>query len=90
MSINQIWPGFVAGEWHNNHHLFPKSARSGFKPYQVDMAWYYIKFLSLIGAVSSYHDSKKQFYLEYCDRPGEMEEVIGLEPVVLSAESSVV
>jgi sn-1 stearoyl-lipid 9-desaturase len=67
MSINQIWPGFVAGEWHNNHHLFPKSARSGFKPYQIDTAWYFIKFLSMIGAVSSYNDSKKQFYLEYCD-----------------------
>ncbi|HVS92897.1 MAG TPA: hypothetical protein VHE59_12730, partial [Mucilaginibacter sp.] len=65
MSINQIWPGFVAGEWHNNHHLYPKSARSGFKPYQIDFAWYYIRFMSLIGAVSSYQDSKKQFYREY-------------------------
>jgi fatty-acid desaturase len=65
MSINQVWPGLVAGEWHNNHHLYPKSARSGFKPYQVDMAWYYIKFLSMIGAVSSYRDSKKEFYAEY-------------------------
>lgn len=68
MSINQVWPGIVAGEWHNNHHLFPNSARSGFKPYQVDTAWYYIKFLSMIGAVSSYRDSKKQFYKEYCTK----------------------
>ena len=30
MSVNQVWPGIVAGEWHNNHHLYPKSARSGF------------------------------------------------------------
>ena len=65
MSINQFWPGFVAGEWHNNHHLYPKSARSGFKPYQVDFAWYYIKFMSMIGAISSYKDSKKQFYKDY-------------------------
>lgn len=64
-SINQLWPGFVAGEWHNNHHLFPKSARSGFKPHQVDMAFYYIKFLSLIGAVRSYKDDKKRFYKEH-------------------------
>lgn len=69
MSINQVWPGFVAGEWHNNHHLYPKSARSGFKPYQIDFAWYYIKFMSMIGAVSSYRDSKKQFYSEYY-KPG--------------------
>jgi fatty-acid desaturase len=65
MSINQIWPGIVAGEWHNNHHLFPKSARSGFKAYQVDMAWVYIKFMSIIGAVSHYKDSKQQFLKEY-------------------------
>ena len=37
-SVNQLWPGIVAGEWHNNHHLFPKSARSGFKPQQIDLA----------------------------------------------------
>jgi len=65
MSINQIWPGYVAGEWHNNHHLYPKSARSGFKPYQLDLAWCYIKFLSMIGAVSTYRDSKREFYLAY-------------------------
>jgi stearoyl-CoA desaturase (delta-9 desaturase) len=65
MSINQLWPGIVAGEWHNNHHLYPKSARSGFKPHQVDFAWYYIKFLSMIGAVTYYRDSKKQFYKDH-------------------------
>ncbi len=65
MSINQLWPGFVAGEWHNNHHLYPKSARSGFKAYQVDFAWYYIKFLSMIGGVTSYRDSKKDFMEQY-------------------------
>ncbi len=85
MSINQIWPGFVAGEWHNNHHLFPKSARSGFKPYQVDTAWYYIKFMSMIGAVSFYNDSKKQFYAEYCKPPAKIEKevVFKLEKVVV-------
>jgi fatty-acid desaturase len=64
-SINQLWPGFVAGEWHNNHHLYPKSARSGFKPYQVDLALYYIKFMSWLGAVSHYKDNKQQFYKLY-------------------------
>jgi sn-1 stearoyl-lipid 9-desaturase len=64
-SINQLWPGFVAGEWHSNHHLYPNSARSGFKAYQVDLAWYYIKFMHTIGAVKSYRDSKKQFFEEH-------------------------
>jgi stearoyl-CoA desaturase (delta-9 desaturase) len=61
MSINQVWPGIVAGEWHNNHHLYPRSARSGFKRYQIDFAWYYIKTMHALGAVSSYRDSKKDF-----------------------------
>ena len=39
LSINQLWPGYVAGEWHNNHHLYPNSARCGFLPYQIDFAW---------------------------------------------------
>ncbi len=64
-SINQLWPGFVAGEWHSNHHLYPNSARSGFKAYQVDLAWYYIKFLHTIGGVVSYRDSKKHFFEEH-------------------------
>jgi sn-1 stearoyl-lipid 9-desaturase len=62
MSINQYWPGIVAGEWHNNHHLFPSSARTGFLPYQLDFAWYYIYTLSLIGGITSFHNSKSQFY----------------------------
>jgi fatty-acid desaturase len=65
MSINQYRPGLLAGEWHNNHHLFPGSARSGFLPYQLDFAWCYIYFLYRIGGVTSYHDSKKQFYEQY-------------------------
>ncbi|MBN9381163.1 MAG: fatty acid desaturase [Chitinophagaceae bacterium] len=65
LSINQIWPGYVAGEWHNNHHLFPSSARSGFLSYQIDLAWCYIRFMNIIGAVSAYQDSKKLFLLKY-------------------------
>jgi fatty-acid desaturase len=65
LSINQLWPGYVAGEWHNNHHLYPSSARSGFLNYQLDLAWCYIRFMNRIGAVSSYHDSKKLFLANY-------------------------
>ncbi|TSJ36385.1 acyl-CoA desaturase [Mucilaginibacter corticis] len=64
-SINQLWPGYVAGEWHNNHHLYPKSARSGFKPHQLDLAWCYIKTMYWLGAISAYRDSKKDFYRDY-------------------------
>lgn len=65
MSVNQLWPGIIAGEWHNNHHLYPASARSGFLPYQIDFPWYFIKGLSIIGAITSYHDSKNLFIENY-------------------------
>lgn len=65
LSINQSRPGMLTGEWHNNHHLFPGSARSGFLKGQIDFAWYYIYLMHKIGAVVSYTDSKKQFMEQY-------------------------
>lgn len=71
-SINQLWPGLVTGEWHNNHHLYPNSARAGFLPYQVDFAWWAICVLKFFGGVTSYRDNREQFlttvYQAYLDR----------------------
>lgn len=65
LSINQSRPGLLAGEWHNNHHLYPGSARAGFLPAQLDLAWIYIFVLHKLGMVSSYRDSKKEFLKKY-------------------------
>lgn len=65
LSINQTRPGLFSGEWHNNHHLYPGSARAGFLPYQLDLAWLYILGMYKLGAVSSYRDSKKEFLRKY-------------------------
>lgn len=65
LSVNQVWPGYVAGEWHNNHHLYPASARSGFLPYQLDLAYLYVKTLHVMGGVDTYRDAKKQFLQQY-------------------------
>lgn len=70
-SINQTRPGLFSGEWHNNHHLYPKSARAGFLRYQLDLAWIYIYVLYKLGAVSSYHDSKQQFIDKYVIKTSE-------------------
>jgi sn-1 stearoyl-lipid 9-desaturase len=67
LSINQIRPGLFSGEWHNNHHLYPASARAGFLPYQIDLAWIFIFMMYKIGIVSSYHDSKKEFMQKFKD-----------------------
>ncbi len=65
LSINQSRPGLFAGEWHNNHHLYPGSARAGFFTHQIDLAWIYIYCMHKLGAVSSYHDSTKDFFKKY-------------------------
>lgn len=69
-SINQTWPGFVAGEWHNNHHLYPNGARSGFLKHQLDLPWLLIKALWRVGAVTSYRDFQAEFLRDhYTKRP---------------------
>lgn len=65
LSVNQLRPGLFAGEWHNNHHLYPGSARAGFLSYQLDLPWIYIYTLYKLGAVSSYRDSKQDFLRKY-------------------------
>ncbi|HMO60595.1 MAG TPA: fatty acid desaturase [Ferruginibacter sp.] len=67
LSINQTRPGLFSGEWHNNHHLYPSSARAGFLPFQIDLAWIYIYVMYKLGAVSSYRDSKKDFLRKYVE-----------------------
>ncbi|KAI3774998.1 hypothetical protein L1987_49566 [Smallanthus sonchifolius] len=51
LSRNNWWVGILAfGEgWHNNHHAFEYSARHGLEWWQVDMTWYMIRFLEIIG-----------------------------------------
>ena len=65
LSINQSRPGLLAGEWHNNHHLFPGSARAGFLPGQLDLAWVYIYTLRKLRMVTWYKDSKREFLKKY-------------------------
>ena len=45
-------------EQYNNHHLYPKSARSGFLSYHVGLACYYIELLNMIVSVITYTDNR--------------------------------
>jgi sn-1 stearoyl-lipid 9-desaturase len=65
LSINQSRPGLLAGEWHNNHHLYPGSARCGFLAGQLDLAWVYIYTLRKLRMITWYKDSKKEFLRKY-------------------------
>ncbi|MGE0616044.1 MAG: acyl-CoA desaturase [Bacteriovoracia bacterium] len=65
LSVNQIWPGYVSGEWHNNHHLYPYGARSGFLPHQLDLPWLLIRGLAKLGVITSYHDFRDEFLRDH-------------------------
>jgi fatty-acid desaturase len=67
LSVNQLWPGWVSGEWHNNHHLYPSGARAGFHPSQIDLPWYFIRLLAAIGVISSYKDYRADFFRDHYD-----------------------
>ncbi|KAJ0700818.1 putative fatty acid desaturase domain, acyl-CoA desaturase [Helianthus annuus] len=51
LSRNNWWVGILAfGEgWHNNHHAFEYSARHGLEWWQIDMTWYMIRLLEIMG-----------------------------------------
>ena len=37
--------------WHNNHHHYPNTARAGFFWWELDMVYYFLKFLAWMGVV---------------------------------------
>jgi stearoyl-CoA desaturase (delta-9 desaturase) len=47
---NPVVAVLALGEgWHNNHHAFPTSARFGHRWWQVDLGYYLIRLLALVG-----------------------------------------
>jgi stearoyl-CoA desaturase (delta-9 desaturase) len=50
-STNSWWVAFLTfGEgWHNNHHAHPVAARHGLRWYEIDVNWYGIRTLQLLG-----------------------------------------
>jgi stearoyl-CoA desaturase (delta-9 desaturase) len=50
-SKNSFWVALLTfGEgWHNNHHAHPQSSRHGLAWYEVDLNWYVISVLRVVG-----------------------------------------
>lgn len=53
--VNQIIYGLFAGEWHENHHDYPRLARSGLTWWQVDVPYWIILAMKSCGVVSQYN-----------------------------------
>ncbi len=52
-SRNNPWLALLTlGEgWHNNHHHYPVSVRQGFFWWEVDITYYLLRFLALLGVI---------------------------------------
>ena len=37
--------------WHNNHHHYQRSARQGFRWYEIDVTYYILRALAAVGLV---------------------------------------
>lgn len=49
---NLLFALITLGEgWHNNHHHYPNSARQGFMWWEIDISYYLIKLMELLGIV---------------------------------------
>ncbi|MBY0357470.1 MAG: acyl-CoA desaturase [Candidatus Obscuribacterales bacterium] len=64
-SVNIWWVALLtAGEgWHNNHHAYPGSARSGFKRHEIDLSWLMLRLMKAIGLVKTMNEAKPQAVL---------------------------
>lgn len=53
-SRNNFWLALITlGEgWHNNHHYFQVSTRQGFRWWEIDVTYYVLRALSVVGVVS--------------------------------------
>lgn len=61
LSVNIPMAGMLAGEWHNNHHFFPSSARNDFLKGQPDFTFNVIQLFHKLGIVTDYIDRKEDF-----------------------------
>lgn len=52
-SRNNLWLALLTfGEgWHNNHHHYPGSARQGFYWWEVDLTYYGLRLLAMLGLI---------------------------------------
>lgn len=50
--VNQVIYALIAGEWHENHHQYPRLARSGLVWWQIDVPYWLIRAMKLCGIVT--------------------------------------
>jgi stearoyl-CoA desaturase (delta-9 desaturase) len=61
-ATNRRFFGYLASEWHDNHHLYPRSANCALLPGQFDLAFQCVRLMKRAGIVASYVDARPRFH----------------------------
>ena len=67
-ALNQFFYGYLASEWHDNHHRFSSSAKNGFGTAQIDVSFAITVWLSRIGIIKHYVDSTPAYARQIAQR----------------------
>jgi len=57
--------------WHNNHHRFASAGRAGFAWYEIDISYYILRMLALVGLISDLRPVPERILVEGGIHPGE-------------------
>jgi fatty-acid desaturase len=57
-ATNQVFYGLISGEWHDNHHSYPRLAHSGLEWWQLDIPYWIIKTMGWCGLVEKINTRK--------------------------------
>jgi stearoyl-CoA desaturase (delta-9 desaturase) len=62
---NPLTAFFAVGEgWHNNHHRYQRAARNGFYWWELDLTWYVIRAMAVLGIASDVQPVPARIYEE--------------------------
>jgi len=62
---NPLTALFAAGEgWHNNHHRYQRAARNGFYWWEIDLTWYAIRAMAVLGLAWDLQPVPERIYAE--------------------------
>ncbi len=73
-SRNNFWLSIITlGEgWHNNHHRYPHATRQGFRWWEIDITYYGLKILSLLGLIWELRPVPDSILMEAQESPSSM------------------
>lgn len=61
LAVNHWFYGYLASEWHDNHHRYSASAKCGFKRFELDVSFFITRVLKKLGIIKTFVDSSASY-----------------------------